>query len=223
VTGRKEDTFLKRLMMIEKSKERFRLFQRRQFYVAVILALLGIGAVVLTNELSRHSEIAFLVNQRGKLIAAEIALFTVITVESLGKMWLTGFRGQDALQMGIAVRATLRIIVYSIMAIAIVSILSESPALAVGVGSVTGIIVGFSAQSLLGNIIAGTLLAIVHPIKVEDEITIMGNTGRVVEIGIMFTQIDAGERLVLIPNIAMMTNAIQRKKRLETNKTGEER
>ena len=213
---------MKRLMMIEKSKERFRLFQRRQFYVAVILALLGIGAVVLTNELSRHSEIAFLVNQRGKLIAAEIALFTVITVESLGKMWLTGFRGQDALQMGIAARATLRIIVYSIMAIAIVSILSESPALAVGVGSVTGIIVGFSAQSLLGNIIAGTLLVIVHPIKVEDEITIMGNTGRVVEIGIMFTQIDAGERLVLIPNIAMMTNAIQRKKRLETNKTGEE-
>ena len=86
------------------------------------------------------------------------------------------------------------------------------PALAVGVGSVTGIIVGFSAQNLLGSIIAGTLLAIVRPIKVGDEITVMGNTGRVVEIGIMFTRIDAGERLVLIPNVSMMTNVILRKK-----------
>ncbi len=111
-------------------------------------------------------------------------MFGVLIVELLRKMWLSGFRERNALQMGMTIRAVLRVVVYSMMTIAIVSILAESPALAVGVGSVTGIIVGFSAQNLLSSVIAETLLAITRPIKVGDEITIMGNTGRVVEIGI---------------------------------------
>ena len=183
-----------------------------QRLMVIITAITGIAAIVLTIELSRDSNISFLVDQRDRLLAAEIAFFGIIIVEILSRMAIKQFSQREAVQMGIAVRGTLRTISYLVIAIVIVSILSANPSLAIGVGAVTGIVIGLAAQNIIGNVVAGTILAIMRPVRISDEITVMGNTGIVVEIGVMHTIVDGGERWVLIPNMAMLTNAVIRKK-----------
>mgnify|MGYP005866108595 CR=1 FL=1 len=112
--------------MGDKSLTRTGAVNRKRLFIAVVLALTCVGLIVLTDELSRRGDIALFVTQRGRLIAAEIALFGIVIVELLGSMWLTRFRERDALQMGMTLRAVFRVVVYSIMAIAIVSILSDA-------------------------------------------------------------------------------------------------
>jgi small-conductance mechanosensitive channel len=183
-----------------------------QRLMVIITAITGIAIIVLTIEFSREGNIPFLVDQKDRLLAAEIAFFGIIIVEILSRMAIKQFRQREAVQMGVAVRGTLRTISYLVIAIVVVSILSANPALAISVGAITGIVIGLAAQNVIGNVVAGTILAIMRPIRINDEITIMGNTGIVIEIGVMHTIIDSGERWVLIPNMAMLTNPIQRKK-----------
>lgn len=168
-----------------------------------------LGLIILTIELSRLEHYAFLVNQKERIISIEIALFGIAVVELLSRAWVGQYRDHHVLQTGMTFRAIFRTLTYSILAIAIVSILSANPALAVGVGTVTGVVVGFSAQSLIGNVIAGTILSIVRPMRVGDSITVMGNNGRVIDIGIIFTTIDADDQRIFIPNMTMLSNAIR--------------
>ena len=183
-----------------------------QRLIVIITAITGIAVIVLTIELSREGNIAFLVDQRDRLLAAEIAFFGIIIVEVLSRMAIKQFKQREAVQMGVAVRGTLRTVSYLVIAIVIVSILSANPTLAISVGAITGIVIGLAAQNIIGNVVAGTILAIMRPIRIGDEITVMGSTGIIIEIGVMHTIVDGGERWVLIPNMAMLTNAVQRKK-----------
>jgi small conductance mechanosensitive channel len=195
--------------MTDKSSAKLAGRYRKQTYLAIILLVVCMGLIVLTIELSRLEHYAFLVNQKERIISIEIALFGILVVELLSRAWVGRYRESDALHAGMTVRAIFRTVAYSILAIAVVSILSANPALAVGVGTVTGVVVGFSAQSLIGNVIAGTILAITRPMRVGDNITVMGNTGRVIDIGIIFTTVDASEEHIFIPNMTMLSNAIR--------------
>ena len=195
--------------MTDKSSAKLAGRYRKQTYLAIILLVVCMGLIVLTIELSRLEHYAFLVNQKERIISIEIALFGILAVELLSRAWVGRYRESDALHAGMTVRAIFRTVAYSILAIAVVSILSANPALAVGVGTVTGVVVGFSAQSLIGNVIAGTILSIVRPMRVGDSINVMGNTGRVIDIGIIFTTIDADDQRIFIPNMTMLSNAIR--------------
>ena len=183
-----------------------------QRLMVIITAITGVAVIVLTTEFSREGKIPFLVAQRDRLLAAEIAFFGIIIVEVLSRMAIKQFRQREAVQMGVAIRGTLRTISYLVIAIVIVSILSANPSLAISVGAITGIVIGLAAQNIIGNVVAGTILAIMRPVRIGDEITVMGSTGIIIEIGVMHTIVDGGERWVLIPNMAMLTNAVQRKK-----------
>jgi small-conductance mechanosensitive channel len=185
---------------------------RRELYGSVVALVLAIGAIVATIELAREAHVPLLVNQKERILAAEIAVFGVIIVEILGRVIITKFRERDAVQLGVAVRATLRVASYSVFAIAIVSILAANPSLAIGVGTVTGIIVGFSVQNIIGNVVAGAIISIVRLFRIGDEITVMGVTGNVVEMGVIYTRLDTDKSLVFVPNMAMLTNAVQCKK-----------
>lgn len=184
---------------------------------AVIVAIVGLILIVLTIELARESHAAFLVHQRDRLIAAEIALFGITVVELASRTLLGRLRDRGALQTGITLRAVLRTIAYTVLAFSIIAVLASNAALAIGVGSITGLIIGFAAQNLIGNLIAGTFLAIARPFTVGDQITIMGITGRVVEIGVIHTLIDADDQWVFILSMAVMTMALQRRKEKTTD------
>jgi small conductance mechanosensitive channel len=111
----------------------------------------------------------------------------------------------------------------AVVAIAI-SIMAQSPTVTVVIGTVTAIILGVSMQSLLGNAIAGMVLAITRPFRIGDSITVFGNTGRVYDIGLLYTTMTAPEeegKIVLVPNTSLLTTAIVKEKRRGTRASSE--
>ena len=189
----------------------------KMILLTAVMAILGVLSVIATIELAREAKWDFVVHQRDRLVAAEVALFGILVVEMLGRIFMRNFRERGALQAGMTIRAILRFVSYVVIAIATVSILAASPALAIGVGTVTGIILGFAAQTVIGNVLAGMILAIARPVGVGDELTVSayGVSGRVVEIGVLYTVVDGGERWIMLPNTLMISTAIQRNKKPE--------
>ena len=57
-------------------------------------------------------------------------------------------------------------------------------------------------------------LAIGRPFRIDDEITVSGNTGKVIEFTVMHTMLETSEKIVLIPNSSMLTQVILRSKHL---------
>jgi small-conductance mechanosensitive channel len=75
--------------------------------------------------------------------------------------------------------------------------------------AVLGLVLGFAAQKILANPLAGILLAISQPIRIGDSVTIEGETGRVDDLSLSHTFIDTGDgRLVIVPNETVVTNVI---------------
>lgn len=185
---------------------------KRDLFIVVILAIIGAVLVAVTIEFSREKYLSALAHHRDRVVAAEIALFAILVVEMTGRAILKLFRERDALHLGYAIRAVLRAVSYLVLALAIISLLSANSALAIGIGSFTGLVVGFAFQSTIGNIFAGMVLAINRPFRVGEEITILENRGRVLEIGLIHTLIDGGDQWIVVPSSVLMTNALQRKK-----------
>ena len=67
----------------------------------------------------------------------------------------------------------------------IVSFLSQNAIVAASIGTISGIVVGFASQNLIGNMIAGIYLALTRPFKIGDMITVFGNSGKVYDIGLL--------------------------------------
>ncbi|MDA1189858.1 MAG: mechanosensitive ion channel family protein [Chloroflexi bacterium] len=184
----------------------------RSVLLIVMVVSIGIALVSLTVDIEAETPIwGFLFLHKTRVITAEIALMAVIVVEIAMRLVLRIYEAQNARQAGVAMRAVIRTVSYTIIGVVIVTILSSNPALAVSVGGMTGIIVGFAAQNLLANVLAGLLIALARPFRLDDQITVMGITGRVVEFGVMHTMIYTVDMVVLIPNSALMTQVIQRK------------
>ena len=85
-----------------------------------------------------------------------------------------------------SIRSIIRILSAIVVAAILVSYASQNPAVAASIGTVTGIVIGFAAQNLIGNMIAGMYLAITRPFKIGDRITVFGNTGKVSDIGLLY-------------------------------------
>lgn len=75
--------------------------------------------------------------------------------------------------------------------------------------AVIGIVLGFAAQRILANPLAGILLAISQPIRIGDKVTIEDETGRVDDLTLSHTYINTGDgRLVIVPNESVVTNVV---------------
>jgi small-conductance mechanosensitive channel len=75
--------------------------------------------------------------------------------------------------------------------------------------AVLGLVLGFAAQKILANPLAGILLAISQPIRIGDSVTIEGETGRVEDLTLSHTYLDTGDgRLVIVPNETVVTNVV---------------
>lgn len=75
--------------------------------------------------------------------------------------------------------------------------------------AVLGIVLGLAAQQVLGNPLAGILLAVTQPIRIGDTITLDGHSGRVDDITLSYTYIDTGDgQLMVVPNEQVVTTVI---------------
>ena len=184
----------------------------RAMTIGILIILIGCIAAIVTTVFINRSDSAFLLEHRDKFIASEIAVSIILAVEISSRMIINRLTKRNARQAGIAIRSVLRVICYLIIVIVILWMLSDNPSLAIGVGTITGIISGLAAQATLGNVLAGIVLTLRHPITVGDTVTVAGITGRVTDITLLYTIIDSSESSVFIPNTAVMGSAIQRKK-----------
>ena len=75
--------------------------------------------------------------------------------------------------------------------------------------AVLGIVLGFAAQKVLANPLAGILLAISQPIRIGDLVTIGDETGRVEDLTLSHTFVDTGDgRQVIVPNETVVTSVV---------------
>ena len=108
-----------------------------------------------------------------------------------------------------SIRSIIRILSAIVMIAILASYVSQNPAIAASIGAVTGIVVGFAAQNLIGNMIAGMSIAITRPFKIGDKITIFGNTGTVTDIGLLYCVLLMKDGdIVRAPSSLLLTTSI---------------
>ncbi|MGH2923893.1 MAG: mechanosensitive ion channel family protein [Solirubrobacterales bacterium] len=76
--------------------------------------------------------------------------------------------------------------------------------------AVLGLVIGFAAQTVIANFVAGVLLAIRQPIRIGDLISLGDDVhGRVVDIALTFTAVDRGDGSVLVvPNEKVVNEVV---------------
>jgi small-conductance mechanosensitive channel len=80
-------------------------------------------------------------------------------------------------------------------------------ALVAGLG-LTGFALGFALKDVLSNVLAGALILLYRPFHRNDRVGVAGFVGRVADIDLRYTRLDAEDRWILIPNSTLFTNAI---------------
>ena len=88
--------------------------------------------------------------------------------------------------------------------------------------AVLAVVIGFAAQSALGNFVAGVLIAFTQPLRLGDRIVIGDETGVVEEIGLTYTflRTDDNSRLV-IPNQKLASDTIRNTTIVDREKVAE--
>ena len=147
------------------------------------------------------------------LMYAQIAQFALIGYIVTEIISNSTFRvvtvARQSNQTAKSIRSLIRILGSIVIVAIIISFLSQNPALAATIATITGVVIGFAAQTVIGNMIAGMYLTITRPFKIEDRITVLGNSGKVTDIGLLYSGLilDMGDT-VLVPNTLLITTSI---------------
>ncbi len=97
-----------------------------------------------------------------------------------------------------------RIIIFIIVILAIgIALMSFDSIKEIGVSifasaGVAGIVIGFSAQKMIGSILAGIQIAIAQPIKMDDVVIVEGEWGRIEEITLTYVVVNIWDKRRLI-------------------------
>jgi small-conductance mechanosensitive channel len=113
-------------------------------------------------------------------------------------------------------RVLRRTIMAVIVALGILSALLVIPAVRAVAGgvlassAVVGLVVGLAARSTLANFVAGIMIAFTQPLRLGDEVEVVGVAGTVDEIGLTYTTIrGAGGARFFIPNEKLASDTIR--------------
>ena len=80
-------------------------------------------------------------------------------------------------------------------------------ALVAGLG-ITGFALGFAMKDVVSNLIAGSMLLLHGPFEVHDIIGVAGHEGKVIDIDLRYTTIEADGKKVLIQKSTLFTKEI---------------
>ncbi|MGE5661819.1 MAG: mechanosensitive ion channel domain-containing protein [Ignavibacteriales bacterium] len=135
-----------------------------------------------------------------------IGYFFVEIVSNLVFRLTSAYFGDAAHSIKIFIRIASAIVIAAI----IISYLSKDPLVAASITTITGLVIGFASQSLIGNLIAGLYLASTRPFKVGDNITVFGNTGLIYEIGLLYSRLlsDTGD-IIIASNNSLVSATIK--------------
>lgn len=135
-----------------------------------------------------------------------IGYFFVEIVSNLVFRLTSNYFGDTAHSIKVFIRIASAIVIAAI----IISYLSKDPLVAASITTITGLVIGFASQSLIGNLIAGLYLASTRPFKVGDNITVFGNSGLIYEIGLLYSRLlsDTGD-IIIASNNSLVSATIK--------------
>jgi small conductance mechanosensitive channel len=180
--------------------------------ISLVVVVIFVCAILATGEIAKITGFEFVAKHEKTLINLEFSIFAIILVEFIGRAIIQAFKRRGIEPVGHNVRAILRGVVYIVLAIGIVSSLSSNPGLAIGIGTVTGVIIAFATQNLVGNVFAGVMLAITRPVRIGDQVTVLASTGEVKEIALIYTILEDGDNMYYVPSMVMFSNVVKKKK-----------
>ena len=109
-----------------------------------------------------------------------------------------------------------RIIVFVVIILALgIALMSFESIREIGVSifasaGVAGIIIGLSAQKMIGTILAGIQIAITQPIKIDDVVIVEGEWGRIEEITLTYVVVKIWDkRRLVVPSTFFIENSFQ--------------
>ena len=180
--------------------------------IAIVVMLVCLAVIIGTIELSKLSSFKFIADHRNTFVSIELTVFVITLVELIGRAIVANFRRRELEPVGQSIRTIIRGAVYIVLTVGIISTLLSNPALAISLGTVMGVIIGFATQNLISNVVAGIMLAIVRPVQVGDKITVTGSTGIVKEIALIYVIMDTKDSLNYVPNIVMFSSVVMKNK-----------
>ena len=125
-----------------------------------------------------------------------VELFVPPVIESLNKRADMDLGGVESLifsGLKIAIWLGAAIVIFGQLNIDITGILASA--------TVISLVVGMALKETASNLVSGMMMVMDKPFEVGDKVTVMGVTGKVVDVGIMSTKIKTGqEHQVVIPN-----------------------
>jgi small-conductance mechanosensitive channel len=121
-----------------------------------------------------------------------------------------------------SMRSLVRIAGAIIVIAFIISYLSQDPVVAASIGTIAGLVVGFSSANIISNVIAGMYLAIARPFRIDDRIKVFGEVGVVIDIGLLYTRLtlENGDEM-FASNSSMVTTNLILKKELKQGETAQ--
>jgi len=171
-----------------------------------------VAVLVLTLGIGEDTALGFIVPYKSYLIACEVAILGVVATELAGRWLYRLLLRSMSSDSAAAVRAVLRIVAYGVLLSAVVSLITANITAALTTGAFAGMVAGLAAQTVIGNAVAGVFIALYRPVRVGDNVTVAGNTGKVVGITMMHIILDAGDREIMIPSSQIVNSVLVRHK-----------
>ncbi|MDQ3836571.1 MAG: mechanosensitive ion channel family protein [Thermoproteota archaeon] len=146
------------------------------------------------------------------LQVGEVALVGFLAIHTISRIsyrMSISYSEQTAKSIKSLVRISGTIIVIAVA----ISYLSQDPVIAASISTISGLVIGFAASNLIGNVIAGIYLAIARPFRIGDRIRVFNGDGRVSDIGLLYTRVllDNGDEMLASNSSMVTTNIILRK------------
>lgn len=201
-------------------RHRIKIIGRCAAYRLLLLSAILIAIFVFTETflpilLSTYAEYSLYI------YLAELGVAGFLVIRTISRLVYALARDSSPSQARSA-RSMIVIVGYLIVVAIAISLIAQNPTVTVVIGTVTGIILGVSLQSLIGNAVAGLVLAMTRPFRIGDRITVFGNTGDVYDVGLLYTTLVTTEgNTVLAPNSSLLTTPVLKEKRQSHTKTGE--
>nr|AIF10683.1 small-conductance mechanosensitive channel-like protein [uncultured marine group II/III euryarchaeote KM3_46_H05] len=140
--------------------------------------------------------VIILVYMIARFFAKTVEIFVPIGFESLNKRGGVDLGGIESLLLSglkLVIWLGAAIVIFGQLNIDITGILASA--------TVISLVVGMALKETASNLVSGMMMVMDKPFEVGDKITVMGVTGKVVDVGIMSTKIKTGqEHQVVIPN-----------------------
>ena len=147
------------------------------------------------------------------LQVGEVALVGFLAIHTISKISYSLSISYSE-QTAKSIRSLIRIAGAIIVIAVVISYLSQDPVIAASLSTISGLVIGFAASNLIGNVIAGIYLAITRPFRIGDRIKVFNGDGRVTDIGLLYTRLllDNGDEMLASNSSMVTTNIILRKK-----------